>query len=93
MSKRPAPVAIISMAQQASPNVIGHKADLRAQFTVCFTGATFNTGAATFRRNALKIASTVVKTIPSGCSAIFKLSAISRQLFSIVSLSKLKADG
>src|SRR6185369_12595636 len=31
MSKRDAPVAIISMAQQASPNVIGHSADLRAQ--------------------------------------------------------------
>jgi hypothetical protein len=30
-SKRDAPVAIISMAQQARPNVIGHKADLRAQ--------------------------------------------------------------
>src|ERR1044072_6917178 len=31
MSKRDAPVAIISIAQQARPNVIGHKADLRAQ--------------------------------------------------------------
>src|SRR5919109_4356891 len=31
ISKRDAPVAIISMAQQARPNVIGHKADLRAQ--------------------------------------------------------------
>src|SRR5215510_13965669 len=31
MSKRDAPVAIISMAQQARPKVIGHKADLRAQ--------------------------------------------------------------
>src|SRR6185295_6160977 len=31
MSKRDAPVAIISMAQQASPNVIGQSADLRAQ--------------------------------------------------------------
>src|SRR5215467_3536677 len=31
MSKRDAPVAIISMAQQASPKVIGHKADFRAQ--------------------------------------------------------------
>src|ERR1043166_7849738 len=31
MSKRDAPVAIISMAQQARPNVIGHRADLRAQ--------------------------------------------------------------
>src|SRR5438045_3054681 len=31
MSKRDAPVAIISMAQQASPKVIGQSADLRAQ--------------------------------------------------------------
>src|SRR5215470_5008425 len=31
MSKREAPVAIISMAQQAKPNVIGHIADFRAQ--------------------------------------------------------------
>src|SRR5256885_12182519 len=31
MSKREAPVAIISIAQQASPKVIGHNADLRAQ--------------------------------------------------------------
>src|SRR5260370_7970413 len=31
MSKRDAPVAIISMAQHASPKVIGHNADLRAQ--------------------------------------------------------------
>src|SRR5438105_2980366 len=31
ISNRDAPVAIISMAQQASPNVIGHSADLRAQ--------------------------------------------------------------
>jgi hypothetical protein len=31
MSKRDAPVAIISIAQQASPKVIGHSADLRAQ--------------------------------------------------------------
>src|ERR1051325_1892626 len=31
MSKREAPVAIISMAQHARPNVIGHNADLRAQ--------------------------------------------------------------
>ena len=30
-SNREAPVAIISMAQQARPNVIGHSADLRAQ--------------------------------------------------------------
>src|SRR5256885_3592605 len=31
MSKRDAPVAIISIAQQASPKVIGQSADLRAQ--------------------------------------------------------------
>src|SRR5438034_5196751 len=31
ISKRDAPVAIISIAQQARPNVIGHRADLRAQ--------------------------------------------------------------
>src|SRR5215831_3266792 len=31
MSKREAPVAIISIAQQARPNVIGQRADLRAQ--------------------------------------------------------------
>jgi hypothetical protein len=58
------------MAQQASPNVIGQSADLRAQFTVSFTGLMFITGAATLRRSELKIASTVVSTIPSGCSAI-----------------------
>jgi hypothetical protein len=31
MSKRDAPVAIISIAQHANPKVIGHNADLRAQ--------------------------------------------------------------
>jgi hypothetical protein len=31
ISNLEAPVAIISMAQQASPNVIGHSADFRAQ--------------------------------------------------------------
>src|SRR5262249_3305606 len=31
ISNREAPVAIISMAQQARPNVIGQRADLRAQ--------------------------------------------------------------
>src|SRR5215471_144083 len=31
MSKREAPVAIISIAQQARPNVIGQRADFRAQ--------------------------------------------------------------
>src|SRR3954468_11330133 len=35
MSKREAPVAIISMAQQARPNVIGHMLDSRAQLTAC----------------------------------------------------------
>src|SRR5439155_26278797 len=35
MSKREAPVAIISMAQQASPNVIGHMLDSRAQLMAC----------------------------------------------------------
>src|SRR5213082_3159275 len=65
MSKRPAPVAIISMAQQASPNVIGHSADLRPQLTRSRTGFVFITGAPTFFRNALKIESTVVSTIPS----------------------------
>src|SRR3954464_11950008 len=32
-SYRPAPVAIISMAQQARPNVAGHRDDLRVQLT------------------------------------------------------------
>src|ERR1700694_2114559 len=35
MSKREAPVAIISMAQQARPNVIGHMLDSRAQLMAC----------------------------------------------------------
>src|SRR5438445_1330032 len=35
MSKRDAPVAIISMAQQARPNVIGHMLDSRAQLIAC----------------------------------------------------------
>src|SRR5205823_6443468 len=35
MSKREAPVAIISMAQQARPNVIGHMLDSRAQLIAC----------------------------------------------------------
>src|SRR5947209_19837676 len=76
MSKRPAPVAIISMAQQASPNVIGHSADLRPQFTSPRTGLASNTGAATLRRSALKIESTVVSTIPSGCSAISLITSL-----------------
>src|SRR5262245_7334847 len=33
-SKREAKVAIISMAQQAKPNVTGHKDDLRAQLKI-----------------------------------------------------------
>ena len=33
MSNRDAPMDIISMAQQASPNDIGHSDDLRAQFS------------------------------------------------------------
>jgi hypothetical protein len=61
-------VAIISMAQQARPNVIGHSADLRAQFT---TGAAISTVfAPTVRRSEFIIESTVVKTNPSSCSAI-----------------------
>src|SRR5947209_5984918 len=35
MSKREAPVAIISMAQQARPKVIGHMLDSRAQLIAC----------------------------------------------------------
>jgi hypothetical protein len=35
MSNRDAPVAIISMAQQASPNVIGHMLDCLAQLMPC----------------------------------------------------------
>src|SRR5215470_180790 len=35
MSKREAPVAIISMAQQARPNVMGHMLDSRAQLIAC----------------------------------------------------------
>src|ERR1051326_3712165 len=68
ISKRPAPVAIISMAQHAGPNVMGHNADLRAQFT---TGAAMSTVfAPTVRRIEFIIESTVVKTNPSSCSAI-----------------------
>src|SRR5205823_4546222 len=70
MSKRPAPVAIISIAQQASPNVIGHSADLRAQFT---TGAPISIAfAATVRRTKFVIESTVVRTNPSSCSAMLR---------------------
>src|SRR5882672_4307589 len=68
MSKRPAPVAIISMAQQAKPKVIGHNADLRAQLTI---GAPRSIAfVATVRRTKFVIESTVVKTNPSLCSAI-----------------------
>src|SRR5215471_15534588 len=35
MSKREAPVAIISMAQHARPNVMGHMLDSRAQLIAC----------------------------------------------------------
>src|SRR5437870_6123135 len=68
MSKPPAPVAIISIAQQAKPKVIGQIADLRAQL---ITGAPISTAfAATVRRTKFVIASTVVRTKPSLCSAI-----------------------
>ena len=56
------------MAQQAKPNVIGHKADFLAQFT---TGAVISIAfAPTLRLNELIIESTVVRTNPSSCSAI-----------------------
>src|SRR2546428_2660755 len=68
ISKRPAPVAIISIAQHAKPNVIGHSADLRAQLT---TGAARSTAfAPTLRRSEFMIESTVVRTKPSSCSAM-----------------------
>src|SRR5215213_309725 len=68
MSNRPAPVAIISMAQHARPKVMGHSADLRAQLT---TGAAMSTVfAPTVRRIEFMIESTVVRTNPSSCSAI-----------------------
>src|SRR6185369_12346878 len=70
ISKREAPVAIISIAQQASPKVIGQIADLRAQLTPNCTGFESIIGAATFCRRKLVIESTVVKTNPSSCSAI-----------------------
>src|ERR1043166_7207750 len=69
ISNRPAPVAIISMAQHARPNVMGQSADLRAQLT---TGAAMSTVfAPTLRRIEFMIESTVVKTNPSSCSAIY----------------------
>src|ERR1051325_7797279 len=68
MSKRPAPVAIISIAQHARPKVIGHKADLRAQLT---TGALMSSVfAPTVRRTEFISVSKRVKTNPSSCSAI-----------------------
>src|SRR6185503_10714965 len=68
ISNRPAPVAIISIAQQARPKVIGQSADLRAQLT---TGAVMYTAfAPTVRRTEFMIESTVVRTNPSSCSAI-----------------------
>src|SRR6185295_14659043 len=68
MSNRPAPVAIISMAQHARPKVMGQRADLRAQLT---TGAAISTVfAPTVRRSEFMIESTVVRTKPSSCSAI-----------------------
>src|SRR5215212_9987034 len=68
ISNLPAPVAIISMAQQASPKVIGQRADLRAQLTI---GAAMSTVfAPTVRRIEFMIESTVVRTNPSSCSAI-----------------------
>src|ERR1044072_2549878 len=78
ISKRPAPAAIISMAQHARPKVIGHSADLRAQFT---TGAAMSTVfAPTVRRSEFMIESTVVKTNPSSCSAILTLRPLERTL-------------
>src|SRR6266849_5785516 len=68
MSNLPAPVAIISIAQHASPNVIGHSADLRAQLT---TGEAMSIAlAATVRRTKFLIEATVVRTKPSLCSGI-----------------------
>src|SRR2546426_7203249 len=43
-SKRDAPVAIISMAQQAKPKVIGHSDDFRAQRKSCSTVVTAKFG-------------------------------------------------
>src|SRR4029077_17719178 len=66
ISKRAVEDAIISIAQHASPNVIGHSADLRAQLT---TGAPMSIAlAATVRRTKFVIESTVVRTNPSLCS-------------------------
>src|SRR5690242_18854893 len=92
MSKRPAPVAIISMAQHASPNVMGHNADLRAQLT---TGAAISTVfAPTVRRIEFMIESTVVKTNPSSCSAIsyFRLSIANCRLLSRIAEHSRSAE-
>src|SRR5437763_11763387 len=70
MSKRPAPVAIISIAQQARANVMGQIADLRAQLMPNCTSFESITGAAIFWRTKFVIESTVVRTNPSSCSAI-----------------------
>src|SRR5258708_4461783 len=86
ISKRPAPVAIISIAQQAKPKVIGHNADLRAQLT---TGAPRSiTLDAMLRRTKFVIESTVVKTKPSLCSDIrhFRFSIANCQLVVCASL-------
>src|ERR1051325_2081258 len=69
MSNREAPVAIISIAQQARPNVIGQMADLRAQLTPNCTGLESIIGAAILCRTKFVIESTVVRTNPSSCSA------------------------
>src|SRR2546421_12138636 len=68
ISKRPAPVAIISIAQQARPKVIGQSADLRAQLT---TGAVISRALApTVRRTEFISESNLVRTNPWSCSAI-----------------------
>src|SRR5215471_1193660 len=77
ISKRLAPVAIISIAQQASPKVMGQIADLRAQLTPNCSGFESITGATTLRRTKLVIESTVVRTNPSSCSAIFYFRCLS----------------
>src|SRR6266850_3962126 len=62
ISKRPAPVAIISIAQQANPKVMGHNADARAQLT---TGALMSMALApTVRRTEFINESNLVRTNP-----------------------------
>src|SRR5215471_17805880 len=70
ISKRLAPVAIISIAQQARPKVMGQMADLRAQLTLNCSGFESIIGATIFCRTKLVIESTVVRTKPSSCSDI-----------------------